>query len=122
MRGTSKPRYNCAKCPAYCCTYPRTAVTDNDIKRLAKGLGKSVAYVREKYTKVVQGERVLRHKHDEIFDTCCKFLDVETRKCTIYEHRPRVCRSFPGQVRCGYYDFLTFERAAQDDPEYIALT
>ena len=81
-----------------------------------------MAYVREKYTKVVQDERVLRHKQDEIFETCCRFLDVETRKCTVYEHRPRVCRTYPGQVHCGYYDFLVFERAAQDDPEYIALT
>jgi hypothetical protein len=40
----------------------------------------------------------------------------------VYEHRPRICRKFPGTVRCGYYDFLTFERRAQNDPEYIALT
>ncbi len=57
-----RPTYDCTKCPAYCCTYPRTAVTDADIRRLAKGLGKPVAYVREKYTKLVEGERVLRHK------------------------------------------------------------
>jgi Fe-S-cluster containining protein len=81
-----------------------------------------VAYVRDRYTKVVEGERVLRHKHDEIFETCCKFLDVETRQCTVYKHRPSICRSYPGKVRCGYYDFLVFERQAQDDPEYIALT
>jgi Fe-S-cluster containining protein len=119
---TSTARYNCAKCPAYCCTYPRTAVTDADIRRLSKGLDKSVTYVREKYTKVVDGERVLRHKQDEIFETCCRFLDVETRQCTVYDHRPSICRRYPGKVRCGYYDFLTFERQAQGDPEYIALT
>ncbi len=116
------PRYDCSKCPAYCCTYPRTPVTEADVRRLAKGLGKPVAVVRDKHTKVVDGERVLRHKQDEIFDTCCNFLDKETRQCTVYKHRPHICRSFPGTVRCGYYDFLTFERRAQDDPEYIALT
>jgi uncharacterized protein len=121
-RVTKNVRYNCAKCPAYCCTYPRTAVTDADIKRLAKGLEKSISHVRDRYTKVVDGERVLRHKQDEIFETCCKFLDVETRRCTVYEHRPSICRKYPGTVRCGYYDFLTFERRAQDDPEYVALT
>ena len=78
--------------------------------------------MREKYTKVVEGERVLRHKRDHIFETSCTFLDAETRQCTVYEHRPRICRSFPGTVRCGYYDFLTFERRAQNDPEYIAVT
>jgi uncharacterized protein len=116
------PRYNCAKCPAYCCTYARIPVTDADIRRLAKGLGKSAAQVREKYTKEVGGERVLRHKQDEIFDTCCTFLDTETRQCTVYKHRPHICRAFPATARCGYYDFLTFERQAQDDPDYIALT
>jgi uncharacterized protein len=121
-RGTKRLQFNCAKCPAYCCTYPRTAVTDADIRRLAKGLGKSVTYIRDRYTKVVEGERVLRHKQDEIFETCCRFLDKETRQCTVYKHRPSICRSYPGTVRCGYYDFLAFERRAQDDPEYIALT
>ena len=24
--------------------------------------------------------------------------------------------------RCGYYDFLSFERRAQEDPEYVATT
>ena len=95
------PRYDCSKCPAYCCTYPRTPVTEADVRRLAKGLGKPVAVVRDKHTKVVDGERVLRHKQDEIFDTCCNFLDKETRQCTVYKHRPHICRSFPGhgQVR-----------------------
>jgi uncharacterized protein len=120
--GTSTKRYNCAKCPAYCCTYPRTGVTEADITRLAKGLGKPVDHVRDRYTKVVGGERVLRHKQDEIFETCCRFLDTETRQCTVYEHRPGICRRYPGTVRCGYYDFLTFERRAQGDPDYVALT
>jgi Fe-S-cluster containining protein len=78
--------------------------------------------VREKYTKQIDGEQVLRHRQDDIFATSCKFLDGETRQCTVYEHRPGICRRFPGTARCGYYDFLAFERRRQDDPEYIALT
>ena len=30
--------------------------------------------------------------------------------------------SCPGDGRCGYYDFLAFERRTQDDPEFIATT
>jgi uncharacterized protein len=118
----TKPRYNCAKCPAYCCSYPQIPVTEADIRRLAKGLGKPAAYVRDKYTKKNGDERVLRHQNDEIFGSCCRFLDRETRQCTVYEIRPRICRSFPGGARCGYYDFLAFERRAQDDPEFVAVT
>ena len=41
---------------------------------------------------------------------------------TVYEARPAICRDFPGGRRCGYYDFLKFERHHQDDPDFIALT
>jgi hypothetical protein len=40
--------------------------------------------------------RLLHRRQDPIFDSEC--------------------------AHCGYYDFLKFERARQDDPEFIALT
>ena len=49
-------------------------------------------------------------------------LDQEKRRCTVYEARPGVCRKYPDSNRCGYYDFLKFEREAQDDPNWIATT
>ena len=49
-------------------------------------------------------------------------LDQEKRRCTVYEARPGVCRKYPDSYRCGYYDFLRFEREQQDDQELIALT
>ncbi len=52
----------------------------------------------------------------------CRFFDTDERRCTIYSARPAVCRAFPGSARCGYYDFLSFERRAQEDPEFVALT
>ena len=57
-----------------------------------------------------------------MFDTACTFLDQETRRCTVYEVRPGVCRAYPDTQHCGYYDFLKFERAHQADPDFIALT
>ncbi len=35
--------------------------------------------------------------------------------------RPGTCRKYPGSARCGYYEFLKFEREQQGDPEWIAL-
>ena len=52
---------------------------------------------------------VLRHQPDKIYGTICKFINRETRRCTVYEARPEICRSYPGNSRCGYYDFLSFE-------------
>jgi Fe-S-cluster containining protein len=117
-------RYNCLKCPAYCCSYTRIIVTPADIRRLAKYHGISVAKAREKFTRkgYEKGERILRHKADEHFTTICRFVDSETRRCTIYEGRPKICREFPGTRHCGYYDFLAFERRTQEDPEYISTT
>ena len=66
--------------------------------------------------------RIIRHKEDDIFGTICVFFDQDTRRCGIYEARPQTCRDYPGVKRCGYYEFLRFERRAQKDPEYIAMT
>ncbi|MBC6439287.1 MAG: YkgJ family cysteine cluster protein [Rhodospirillales bacterium] len=117
-------RYNCNKCPAYCCSYARIIVTDEDIARLADHHDISPGTARKRFTRKGEekGERILRHRDDEHFTTICAFIDPETRNCTVYEARPAICREFPGAGRCGYYDFLTFERDAQDDPDWIATT
>lgn len=117
-------RYNCSKCPAYCCSYARIIATEADVRRLARHHEMTVEEAREHFTKKGEGptERIMRHKEDPHFKTICKFLDSETRQCTIYDSRPRICRDFPGDTRCGYYDFLKFEREAQDDPNWIATT
>jgi Fe-S-cluster containining protein len=117
-------RYSCAKCPAYCCSYPEIEVTPRDIERLGKRHGLGFREAEERFTKYDAKEKVrlLRHQKDTVFATVCMFLDRKTRRCTVYESRPGVCRDYPDSSRCGYYDFLRFERAHQDDPEFIALT
>lgn len=113
--------YNCARCPAYCCSYARIAVTERDVERLAKHFDLPVETARRRFTKKGEepGERVLRHAPDPHYGTACRFLDRETRRCTIYNSRPSICRSYPGDGRCGYYDFLCFERRIQEDPEFV---
>ena len=111
--------YDCSKCPAYCCSYTRIEVKPRDIAAAGEVLRDRRARRQEGFTKRGEdpGEIILRHKKDEHFGTVCRFLDSETRRCTIYEARPTACREFPGAVRCGYYDFLSFERGTQDDKE-----
>lgn len=123
---STSPRvfYNCDNCPAYCCTYAVIPVTKADIKRLAKHFGVTPETAESKFTKRGDSdrERVLRHRRDEHFGTACRFLDQETRNCTVYDARPGICRRFPASTRCGYYDFLCFERHHQEDPEVVATT
>ena len=120
-----KPRlkYDCAQCPAYCCSYDWILVYKSDIKRLANRFGLSYEEAEAKFTKFVPsyGYRVLRHKQDHIYKSTCRFLDAEKRRCTVYEHRPYICRAHPEAGSCGYYDFLKWERKHQDDPEFIPL-
>ena len=116
-------KFNCEKCPGYCCSHPRIAVTDHDIARLARHAGISDRAARKKFTYRYQAddvdEQILRHHKDTVYKSVCRFFDRETRKCTVYDARPYVCRKYPYGARCGYYDFLTFERAHQDDDEYV---
>ena len=113
-------RYDCSKCPGYCCSYPRIEVKDRDVKRLARHFGLDVAEAEKRFTRLYEpGERVLKHRKDEIYGSICRFFDTDVRRCTVYEARPQVCREYPNGTRCGYYDFLKFERKHQDDPDFI---
>jgi Fe-S-cluster containining protein len=115
--------YDCTKCPGYCCSYPIIPVTQRDIKRLARHFEVDFETARRRYTKAAHGRKyVLRRKADEHFGRVCRFFDTDQRRCTIYTARPSTCREYPTQKRCGYYDFLTFERAQQDDAEWVART
>ena len=67
-------------------------------------------------------KRIMRRKKDEHFGKICKFFDTDKRRCTIYEGRPAICREYPGKTNCGYYDFLKFERTAQNDPDWVSTT
>jgi uncharacterized protein len=117
------PAYDCSKCPGYCCSYPRIALTRRDVERLARHLKIAADTCARRHTRAAWGSKYLmRRKADEHFGRICKFFDTKARRCTVYVARPSVCRSFPPEKRCGYYDFLTFERRAQKDEEYIATT
>jgi Fe-S-cluster containining protein len=116
--------YNCIRCPSYCCSYPRIPVQPEDVQRLALHFGLTVEAAVRKFTRKSEepGEIVLKHTPDPVYGTACRFLDRKTRRCSIYEARPGICHEYPGNRRCGYYDFLAFERRVQGDPEFIPST
>jgi hypothetical protein len=116
-------QYNCLKCPGYCCSYPLIQLDKRDVERLGKHFGLSFNKARKKFTVMKWGYKYLmRRKADEHFGRICQFFDTKKRQCTVYKARPAVCRFFPGTTRCGYYDFLAFERRSQEDPDFIATT
>ena len=123
MSATSKLKFDCAKCPGYCCSYPRIEVTNKDLKRLAEHFELDVAKAEHKFTRWYKSdeghERILRHQKDEIYGSICRFFDTGERRCTIYKARPSVCREYPGGNTCGYYTFIKFERKHQDDETFV---
>ncbi len=122
-KATPRLKYDCLKCPGYCCSYPVIQVSKYDIRRIARHFNMDVAKAEKKFCKRAHGyKRVLRHQLDDVYDTICRFFDTDKRRCTIYGARPSTCREFPGDKRCGYYDFLAFERETQDDENHIATT
>lgn len=120
---TTKLRFDCSKCPGYCCSYPRIEVSSEDIARLAAHFSIDEAAAQRRFTRIYtfesESERVLRHRKDEIYGSICRFFDTRARRCTIYPARPDVCREYPAVNRCGYYEFIKFERKHQDDPDFI---
>jgi len=123
MAKNKTKKYNCLKCPGYCCSYPVIEVKDRDAKRIAKHFGIPLEEAAKKFFKSSYGyKRVMRRKADEHFGRICRFFDTAKRRCSIYEARPFACRDYPGEDNCGYWDFLTFERIAQEDEDFVSGT
>lgn len=111
------------KCPGYCCSYPVIQLTKPDVARLGRHFKLTPEQAEKRFTKSAHGfKRVMRRKKDQHFGRICRFFDTDKRRCTIYAARPAVCRSFPEGKRCGYWDFLAFEREHQNDPNTVATT
>jgi hypothetical protein len=123
---TTVAKYDCSKCPGYCCSYDRIAISDFDIGRLAKHFGIAVSVARKRFTYRYRSEGVdeyiLRHRKDTVYKSICRFFDQEARRCTVYSARPNVCRRYPSGTQCGYYDFLMFEREQQGDDEFVPFS
>ena len=118
----ARSTYDCSKCPAYCCSYDQIELKELDIRRLAKHLDLDREVFLKRYTKQGDELPILRHHKDKLYGTTCVFLDSKTRRCTVYEARPNVCRTYPDRPRCGYYDFLSWEREFQDDETSLPLS
>lgn len=119
----ARQTYDCLNCPGYCCSYPVIVVTRRDLARLAAHFGLEEAVAERRFCTAKHGyKRIMRRKSDPHFGRICRFFDTEARRCTVYEARPAACRAYPGQPRCGYYDFLSFERSGQKDEAYVSTT
>lgn len=97
--------YDCSKCPAFCCGYPIIEANKRDIRRLARHFNMDAEDAREEFTEKENNRvRKLKQKYDRKFGAhVCRFLNLKTRNCGVYDARPQICREHPGD-RCEWHD------------------
>ena len=86
-------RFSCSQCGACCSGSPGFVWVDQDeIRSIANFLGMDdVDEFERQYTK----RKGLRVSIREFPNGDCLFLDETTRGCTIYDARPKQCRTWP---------------------------
>jgi len=90
---------DCTNC-GNCCREVSPVLGAQDVERLSAGLGFSVAQTTAQYL-VPSAEEPGRHQFRE---RPCPFLKGST--CSVYDHRPSDCRSFPHLDKEGFTERL----------------
>ena len=86
-------RFECTQCGRCCGGSPGFVwLTDEEAEKIARRLGiENTDRFLDLYTRKIGARRSLK----EFPNGDCVFLDEETRGCTIYEHRPLQCKTWP---------------------------
>ena len=85
-------RFTCTQCGDCCSGTPGYVwVTNEEIAALAGLVGLSADEFEDKYCRQVGIRKSLK----EFPNGDCVFLDSETRRCSVYDARPRQCRTWP---------------------------
>jgi uncharacterized protein len=85
-------RFTCSQCGNCCTGAPGYVwVTNEEIAALAAQVGEEVARFEELYVRKVGARKSLR----EFSNGDCVFFDSQRRNCTVYQARPRQCRTWP---------------------------
>lgn len=85
-------RFECTQCGNCCTGSPGFVwVDDEELAAIAEHLKRSIGEIRLMHTRLARGRVSLReHANGD-----CVFLEPRTRTCSIYEARPRQCRTWP---------------------------
>jgi Fe-S-cluster containining protein len=85
-------RFQCTGCGGCCTGAPGYVwVTKGEIEAMAQALDTTVAEFEKRYVRQVG----IRKSLIELANGDCIFLDAGQRRCTLYEARPRQCRTWP---------------------------
>ncbi len=88
-------KIDCLQC-GNCCRTLGPRITDNDIRKMAKGLNMSPSQVLDTYLRIDEdGDYVFK-------EMPCPLL-MPDNYCIIYENRPKACREYPHTDRKKFY-------------------
>lgn len=87
-------KFKCTEC-GKCCTGPSgyVFISEEEIVQMATLLKISPDLFKRKYTRLCDNRYALTERKQLNGDYDCVFL--EGKKCTIYQARPKQCRTFP---------------------------
>lgn len=86
-------RFQCTGCGDCCSGAPGFVwLTNDEIAAIAAELGMEVPAFERRYVRTIGVRKSLRERK-KTYD--CVLLDAQTRKCTVYNVRPRQCRTWP---------------------------
>ena len=95
LHDTYTEKIDCLQC-GNCCRTLGPRITDNDIRKMAKGLNISPSQVLDTYLRIDEDG-------DYVFIKMpCPFL-MPDNYCIIYENRPKACREYPHTDRKKFY-------------------
>jgi Fe-S-cluster containining protein len=87
-------RFKCTGCGDCCTGGPGYVwVNQQEIDALARRLGIDSVEFEKRFVTQIGVRRSLKELKHRGYD--CVFLDAESRRCTVYEDRPRQCRTWP---------------------------
>ncbi|MFT5525187.1 MAG: Fe-S-cluster containining protein [Pirellulaceae bacterium] len=85
-------KFKCSQCGDCCTGAPGYVwVNKGEIEGIATELGMDVEVFEERYVRTIGIRKSLK----EFSNGDCYLFDGETRKCTVYESRPRQCKTWP---------------------------
>jgi len=96
----------CATCRGTCCRWGGYVwITEEEMIDIAQFMGMELGVFADTYVRAAYGKLSLQDRLIDGEQICCMF-DPYDNKCTIYEHRPSQCRTFPfwKQYRESYID------------------
>jgi Fe-S-cluster containining protein len=87
----------CQECDGNCCIGESGYIwiTQEEIEALAKHLNLTVSMTIDKYLFKARYKYSIKEKQLSPTNYACVFFDTTKKQCSIYEARPKQCRTFP---------------------------